>query len=417
MNRPTSDSPFDQNTTDQTSTIPFFSKDREPSAPQQIGGQVDLFQYADRIGRGERNLSSQTSRKTAPSDSSAPDKTHYVIDDSAIPELGSSDADTTLPATVSSPPPLAAPFQWSKTHIAIVAITTAIAVMVVSLLSVFLRFYSKVDYVPDDPDAYYRGVKAADIQSASYVTNLLLIGTDERTEAFSDKARADCMMLLSFNSRTDTVSLVSLERGMTVSYLKSDGTYGSDLLTHVFRHGGAGLLIHTIENTFKVKIDGYVRVNFHTFAQIIDRLGGVDITLDADEVRGLNTEKHKGQVIDRPLSVGINHLSGEEALLYARLRWIDSDFQRIQRQRKVIVAVKEKLRDVSAFRLMGIAGDILPLVQTNLSASRMASALFKGSMALGSDTQQMTVPFKGTYKKLKAVDFEQNAALLREKLY
>ncbi|MBQ5545144.1 MAG: LCP family protein [Clostridia bacterium] len=289
--------------------------------------------------------------------------------------------------------------------------------MVVSLLSVFLRFYSKVDYVPDDPDAYYRGVKAADIQSASYVTNLLLIGTDERTEAFSDKARADCMMLLSFNSRTDTVSLVSLERGMTVSYLKSDGTYGSDLLTHVFRHGGAGLLIHTIENTFKVKIDGYVRVNFHTFAQIIDRLGGVDITLDADEVRGLNTEKHKGQVIDRPLSVGINHLSGEEALLYARLRWIDSDFQRIQRQRKVIVAVKEKLRDVSAFRLMGIAGDILPLVQTNLSASRMASALFKGSMALGSDTQQMTVPFKGTYKKLKAVDFEQNAALLREKLY
>ena len=381
MNRPTSDSPFDQNTTDQTSTIPFFSKDREPSAPQQIGGQVDLFQYADRIGRGERNLSSQTSRKTAPSDSSAPDKTHYVIDDSAIPELGSSDADTTLPATVSSPPPLAAPFQWSKTHIAIVAITTAIAVMVVSLLSVFLRFYSKVDYVPDDPDAYYRGVKAADIQSASYVT------------------------------------MVSLERGMTVSYLKSDGTYGSDLLTHVFRHGGAGLLIHTIENTFKVKIDGYVRVNFHTFAQIIDRLGGVDITLDADEVRGLNTEKHKGQVIDRPLSVGINHLSGEEALLYARLRWIDSDFQRIQRQRKVIVAVKEKLRDVSAFRLMGIAGDILPLVQTNLSASRMASALFKGSMALGSDTQQMTVPFKGTYKKLKAVDFEQNAALLREKLY
>lgn len=417
MNRPTSDSPFDQEPSDQTPTDPFFSEERKLPAPHQIGGQVDLFQYADRIERRTQNPSEHPDQNTASPASHAPDKTHYAIDDNAIPELGTPDTDTTSPAL--SPPlsSLATTVRWSKTRIAIVSVITALAVTFVSLLSCFLHFYSKVNYIPDDPNAYYHSVKAEDIQSASYVTNLLLIGTDERTEVFSENARADCMMLLSFNSHTDTVSLVSLERGMTVPYLKTDDSYGSDLLTHVFRHGGAGLLIHTIENTFKVKIDGYVRVNFHTFAQIIDRLGGVDITLNAEEVRGLNTEKHKGQVIHRPLSEGVNHLSGEEALLYARLRWIDSDFQRIQRQRKVILAVKEKLRDVSPFRLIGIAGDILPLVQTNLSASQMASVMVKGSMALGSDTQQMTVPFKGTYKKLKAVDFKQNAALLREKLY
>lgn len=386
----------------------FTLADRQPP-PRQIGGQVELFQYAERIESKELSPSAEQPPARTP----APDKAHYVLDDAAIPDI----APLQVQQTTDKSQPASPPFHLSKAGIAAVAVVTAIAVIFVSVLSVFLNFYSKVDYIPDDTGAYYYNVKAQGIKSAPYVKNILLIGTDERTAAFSDNARADSMILLSINSTSGTVTLVSLERGMTVQYLKPNGQYGSDLLTHVFRYGGAGLLINTIENTFKVDINGYVRVNFNTFAQIIDLLGGVDIDLNADEVRGLNTEKHKGQVISRKLSVGTNHLNGEEALLYARLRWIDSDFQRVQRQRKVILAVKEKLKGTSYFKLMDIAGDILPLVQTNISSTQMAGIILKGSLAMGNDTEQMTVPFKGTYKKLKAVDFDQNAALLQEKLY
>ena len=288
------------------------------------------------------------------------------------------------------------------------------SILTVGTFGLFLYYYGKLDYDAETTQLYDDNT---DLMSASYVTNVLLIGTDERTAKFSDNARSDCMMIMSVNNRTHTVSLVSLERGMNVLYRKSGNQYSSTLLTHVFKYGGAGLLLDTVQRTFDIDIDRYVRVNFNTFTKIIDKLGGVDIELSAEEVRGLNTEKHQGQVINRKLNVGTNHLNGSEALLYARLRWIDSDFRRIERQRKVLVAVKDKMQDASYIKIMDMANDILPLVRTNIPASEMAKLLLDLSFTLKNDVQQMTIPVKGTYTNLGAVDFNKNAEILHQTLY
>lgn len=384
-----------------------YRRNEEPATEE-----VDLFALAAHPPQEDiqTEVSPCADRPTA---SLPQDKAHYIIDDAAIPDIALPE---TTPESGNGGQPVKK-FRLGKWGMAAVAVVTALAVLFVSVMAVFLRYYSKMDYVADDKSAYYYNVKTDGIKRSPFVKNILLIGTDERTAAFSDNARSDCMMLLSINSLNGTISLVSLERGMTVPYLTSESSYSSDLLTHVFKHGGAGLLINTVENTFKVEVNDYVRVNFNTFAQVIDTLGGVDIELTANEVRGLNQAKKADQRVTRKLSVGMNHLSGQEALCYARLRWIDSDFRRVERQRKVILSVKEQLKGASYLELMNVAGNVLPLVQTNMSVGDMASMIFKASLAMGGDTEQMTVPFKDTYSGLANVDFDQNAALLQDKLY
>lgn len=305
----------------------------------------------------------------------------------------------------------------NKIAIAAVAVILTLSILITGGAAIFINYYNKLNYAADDADAYYYNNLAEDIMSSPNVTNVLLIGTDERTKEFSDNARSDCTMIMSVNQKTHTISLISLERGMTVKYLKSENEYSSDLLTHVFKRGGAGLLMNTVQNSFKVEVKNYVRVNFNTFEQIIDKLGGIDVELSWDEVRGLNTEKHPGQVVKRTLKAGENHLNGEEALLYARLRWIDSDFRRVERQRKVILSVKKKIKGASYSQLMDMANDILPLVRTNISANDMAKLLFNVCSALGNDTQQMTLPAEGTFTGLASVNFDKNAEILQQTLY
>lgn len=298
--------------------------------------------------------------------------------------------------------------------ISLISIVLVFAILFTTFAAIFMHYYNKLDYVADEVQSYYTD---PEIVSASYVTNILLIGTDERAEEFSDNSRSDSMMIMSVNKRTHVISLVSLERGMSVNYINSDNGYSSDLLTHVFKYGGAGLLINTVQNTLKIKIDGYVRVNFYTFEKIIDQLGGIDIELSEREVYGLTTEKHQGQVINRQLEVGMNHLSGSEALLYARLRWIDSDFRRVERQRKVILAVKDKMKDASIFEIIGITEEILPLIRTNVKSDDMFKLLLDLSLSVSNDAQQMTIPAEGTYTSLGNVDFDANAQILKEFIY
>ena len=132
------------------------------------------------------------------------------------------------------------------------------------------------------------------------VLNILLIGTDERTEAvndadafthlnqldgtedtteFSDDARSDSMILVSLDIKDHVIRLVSIERGTGVPILL-DGYEGQyDWITHTFRYGGAKLTMKTIEDCFNVQVDHYVRVNFNSFVQIVDAVGGVDLDI------------------------------------------------------------------------------------------------------------------------------------------
>ena len=141
--------------------------------------------------------------------------------------------------------------------------------------------------------------------------NILLIGTDERTEAvndadafthlnqldgtedtteFSDNARADSMILVSLDIKDHVIRLVSIERGTGVPILLDGYENQYDWITHTFRYGGAKLTMKTVEDCFNVQVDHYVRVNFNSFVQIVNAVGGVDIDITEQEAKALNWE-------------------------------------------------------------------------------------------------------------------------------
>ena len=121
----------------------------------------------------------------------------------------------------------------------------------------------------------------------------------------------------------------------------------------------------------------------------------------------------------------MNHLDGGNALAYARLRAIDSDWQRVGRQRKVILAVVDALKESSLLELNELADTVLPLIQTNLTKLEIAELILYAPNFLTSEFDQMTIPKQGTYGGMKirngasafAVDFELNNDLLHRFLY
>lgn len=266
---------------------------------------------------------------------------------------------------------------------------------------------------------YYDG----DVLASKDVFNVLLIGTDERTNGeYSDNARGDSCILASINTSGEVpvISLVSLERGigMPIPWGQYEGQY--DWLTHLFRYGGAKMMMAAVEDAFKVQVDYYARINFGGFEQVVNAVGGVTVYLDEAEARYF-IDGH----IDYGAVVGPNRLDGRRALAYARLREIDSDWQRIQRQREVIFSVLDQCRELSLTELNELADVILPLIKTNIPESKMAELLLLLPQLPNAQTQQATVPQHGTYggmtglggRSLFAVDFETNAKFLHEFLY
>lgn len=251
------------------------------------------------------------------------------------------------------------------------------------------------------------------------VLNILLIGTDERTEAvndadafthlnqldgtedtteFSEDARADTLILVSLNISDHTIRLVSIERGTGVPIFL-DGYEGQyDWITHTFRYGGAKLTMDTVEDCFNVQVDHYVRVNFNSFVQIVDAVGGVDIEITELEAKALNWEVPSNSmlIVDK-VEPGLNHFDGYTALQYARLRKIDNDWKRIERQRTVIEAVLDQVKDASVVELDNLLNTVLPLVQTNFTKSEITALLVQLPGFLGAEVEQLSMPLQGTY--------------------
>ena len=281
----------------------------------------------------------------------------------------------------------------------------------------------KINYV-DDPGKQTNQEKPQNDVSGSggqKYFNILLLGTDERSEKFNVDARSDCTMLLSLNLKDHTARLVSLERGIGVPIEGQE----DDWLTHVFRYGGANLMLKTVSKQFDVEVNRYARVNFHAFAQLIDAIGGVDITLTETEAAALNGEIYTNASTKHRVYPGRNHLDGYDALQYARQRFIDDDWHRMQRQRTVLQAALEQTKHLNLIQINNLLDKTFPLVQTNMTKKEINSLLPKAPFFLGVKLEQMSLPLPGTFgnkqssdgRSLMLLDFEENARILHEFLY
>lgn len=236
-------------------------------------------------------------------------------------------------------------------------------------------------------------------EQPDYVTNILLVGQDRRGS--KGRARSDAMILVTFNTKAKTITLTSFMRD---AYVRIPG-YKSHKLNHAYQYGGFSLLNETLKVNFGVEVDGNFEVDFQRFQKLIDFLGGVDITLNEDEVEYM----YNGGGMKWDLTPGVNHLDGEQALFYARIREIDNDYQRTGRQRKVIMSIMNAYKNQPLDQLLPMLEETLGIVTTNMDNGEIVSlALDLFPMLASSQINTMQIPANGT--------FDQGNVLVREGL-
>ncbi len=218
------------------------------------------------------------------------------------------------------------------------------------------------------------------------IINILLIGKDISNG--ENKSRSDSMIIATINKKSNSIKLTSLMRDM---YLEIPG-YPDNRINAAYALGGMDLLTSTITQNFHVEIDGCVEVDFAGFEQIIDKIDGVDIELNRDEAYYLST------ISRRSFKTGSNNLMGEEALNYARIRYIGhDDYERTERQRKVLVSAFNKLKGSDLKTLLDVADDILPLVSTNLTNTQILSLATNVVLMNTSNVETYRIPADGAF--------------------
>ena len=260
------------------------------------------------------------------------------------------------------------------------------------------------------------GGNTTQLASGKGVINILLVGQDGREDV--EGSRSDSMMLVSVNKGTGKVKIVSLMRDMYVSIPGHD----DNRINAAYSLGGVKLLEQTIENDFQVKIDGNVQIDFESFKTIIDKVDGVEIELSQEEADYLNTAYWQN---GWSLSAGVQTLNGDQALAYSRIRQVgNSDFQRTERQRTVLMTVFRKVKGQGKLKMLSLAKDIYPMLDTDIGISDMISL---GTTAIGmdeSDIETYRLPIDGGYTnqtiremQVLVPDMEKNIAYLKELLF
>lgn len=206
------------------------------------------------------------------------------------------------------------------------------------------------------------------------VLNVLLCGVDSSTGTASS-GRADAIMLVSINKKTQKITLTSFFRDSYI-YMdipqQSGGTKGRyEKINAAYSLGGPATLIDTIEKNFKIEIDEYIAVDFASFKKLIDALGGVTVDVEYNEAMFIRrTSSHKSF----PYGDDVK-LKGSEALIYSRIRKLDSDVNRTERQRKVIKGLMASAKSASSGQLVNAYKQTAQYIRTGYNQSEIISLL------------------------------------------
>lgn len=278
--------------------------------------------------------------------------------------------------------------------------------------------------------------KHIDIKKVEGLTNILLLGTDGRTE--EGKPLSDTVIILTIDGNHNDIKLSSIPRD---TYCRIPGIRDQKI-NAAYSNGGKELLIETIYENFDISLDKYVEINFEGFKSIVDYLEGIDIYLNNyEEVNELNrvilleinenpkyTNRKVKNIINKanllltrdvhgaPLIInnpyiteeeynylcdevgliekeGMNHLNGSQLLAYSRMRHFSADLSsRTERQRKVIELIMKKLSKTSVANYYGIANELLNHITTNIPLSEAVGLAAQAMDINNFDVKKMQVP-------------------------
>ena len=283
-----------------------------------------------------------------------------------------------------------------------------------------LRWNNHIDDIISDDSTYQ-------IPISEDVYNILLIGTDNRQK--DGVGRSDVMMLVSINHKTETIHLTSFLRDC---YVAIPG-YGKTRLNHAFAYGGPDKLMETLEQNFKVHVDRYVAVDFYSFMDVVDTLGGVWVYMTEEEIKvankyiwSMNTQQLDLEWSDGYIwgDEGWRKLTGKQALGHARNRFTGSDYERTARQRNIINMILYGCMYAQPSTLVDLAQVILPQITTDMTKSEILNYAANIGAYVNYDIQQHQIPAEGTYSgatisgmSVISLDLDDNIEYLQGTIY
>lgn len=248
------------------------------------------------------------------------------------------------------------------------------------------------------------------------IINIMLVGEDRRPG--EGRQRSDSMILCCFNLNNNTLTMISFLRD---SYVSIPG-YKPEKMNAAYAHGGFNLLDQTMALNFGVHVNANVGVDFNGFTAIIDMLGGVDIKLTKAEAKWLND--HYGY----SMTEGVNHMNGEVALNYSRIRKLDWDAKRAERQRNVLTALINRYKSKSLPEMLSLASQILSAgyVRTDMTSKELTNYVIQLLPLLSKATiNSQQIPAPNTFESMnvgnlgdcKVLDLEINRQILNNILH
>ncbi len=289
--------------------------------------------------------------------------------------------------------------------------------LVLAMVGAVGLYFLPVSLFMVEPD--YDLALATDLPSSPI--NVLVLGVDVLNDG---SQRSDTMMIASIDR--GTLRLTSIQRD---TYVEIDG-YGRGKINAAYVYGGPELAMRTVNQAFGMNIMHYVVVDFTALVDMVDALGGIELDISEAEREQININVvdsakvfyRLGYQASELLNSGEDtHLDGLQALGYARIRSLDSDFVRTSRQRAVVGAMLKKLR-ASLWNPVVVgrfAAEALEGVRTNLNLAQLIAlgekALFAGEI------EQLRMPVDGAFaddgSKLTITDAEANVRALRAFIY
>jgi len=265
--------------------------------------------------------------------------------------------------------------------IILISITIFILTALLSFYFFFESKLNKINYVGINPNEIT--INDGANQNLSSYRNIVLLGLDTREDTYNG-SRSDGIMIISINQHTNDVKITSIYRD---TYLDIKSTNSSsiylDKITHAYAYGGAKLSINSLNRNLDLNIKEFVAVNFPAVVEVVNSIGGINIDIDASEVKYINRyidgiTKVTGISSSHITKPGNYTLDGVQALAYCRIRYTDGgDYKRTERMREVLIATFEKAKSLSISELNSLADIILPHISTNIDKNDIYATIPK----------------------------------------
>ena len=217
------------------------------------------------------------------------------------------------------------------------------------------------------------------------IRNILVLGTDSR-DVSKERGNSDVMIVLSINKKTKEVKMISVLRDVLVPIEGHDW----NRINAAYRLEGAGLAVNTVNEAFGLDIQEFIVVDFNGVIELIDHIGGIDITLTAAEAQ-YYSNKHS-VLFGNNLSAGSIHMNGDQALAHLRNRTLGTDFERTRRQRDVMIAMLNQVLGQSLTQMDSTLDFVLDIIRTNIKATDFLSVGLSVVTNFSSGVKSMSVP-------------------------